>query len=104
MFYKKHIFICTNQKEVGKKCCAGSGSQALSEEFRSLLKASNCLGPGKIRLSTSGCLGRCCVGPSLVIYPDGVWYRCAARSDILAIFEEHLQKDRVVTRLLTDPK
>jgi (2Fe-2S) ferredoxin len=35
----------------------------------------------------------------VVIYPEGIWYRCSSVADVDAIIEEHLMKGRVVERL-----
>jgi (2Fe-2S) ferredoxin len=57
-------------------------------------------GAGKIRVSKSGCLGRCNSGPCIVIYPEGVWYSYTSFSDIDRIIEHHLLADRPVGDLL----
>jgi len=57
-------------------------------------------GPGKVRMTQSGCLGRCKLGPGLVIYPDNVWYRYASEDDIDEIIQTHLIDGRVVDHLL----
>lgn len=74
LFYKKHIFICTNMKQKGK-CC---GSEEISHEaikaLKNLLQNLNLTGPGGVRVSSSGCLGRCDDGPIAVLYPEGSWF------------------------------
>ncbi len=57
-------------------------------------------GPGQFRVSKTGCLGRCSVGPSLVIYPEGVWYTYSSLADIDEIIATHLVAGGVVERLL----
>ncbi|KTD19686.1 (2Fe-2S) ferredoxin [Legionella londiniensis] len=57
-------------------------------------------GPGKIRVSKSGCLGRCSQGPCIVIYPDGVWYTYTSFSDLDEIVTEYLSKGKIVEHLL----
>jgi (2Fe-2S) ferredoxin len=39
-------------------------------------------GPNKIRVSASGCLGRCKLGPCVVIYPENKWFTYQNRSDV----------------------
>ena len=34
------------------------------------------------RINAAGCLDRCELGPTLVIYPEGVWYSCPTTADI----------------------
>ncbi len=57
-------------------------------------------GAQKNRVSSSGCLGRCALGPCLVIYPEGVWYRAETERDIDEIIENHLKQGQIVERLL----
>ena len=54
------------------------------------------------RVSRTGCLGRCASGPSLVVYPDGIWYRMTSNEDVELIVEQHLRQGKPVTHLLMD--
>ncbi len=47
----------------------------------------------------AGCLDRCDEGPTVVVYPEGTWYRIASREDVDELIREHLQNGRVVDRL-----
>ncbi len=67
------------------------------------LLALDLYGPGKFRVSKSGCLGRCSVGPSLVIYPEGLWYTYTSFADLDEIIATYLVAGDVVERLLIDP-
>ncbi|WP_199739155.1 (2Fe-2S) ferredoxin domain-containing protein [Legionella septentrionalis] len=101
-FYAKHIFICTNQKASGKKCCANAGAEHYFDYLKDKLKDLDLFGPGKVRVSQSGCLGRCSLGPCIVIYPEGVWYTYASSDDIDEIISSQLINGEVVQRLLID--
>lgn len=98
--YTKHLFICTNQKGAGKQCCANSGGEPFFDYLKKKLKALGLHGPGKVRVSKSGCLGRCSVGPCIVIYPEGVWYTYSSLTDIDDIIATHLVAGGTVERLL----
>lgn len=100
MHYQHHLFFCVNQKRPGKKCCQDGDAQAHFEYAKKQLQALNLWGEGKIRVSASACLGRCATGPSLVIYPEGVWYTYASFQDIDTIIERHLIQGKVVESLL----
>ena len=100
MPYQKHVFICTNQKSNGKTCCAGTGGESFFHYLKSELNARDMHGSGKIRVSQSGCLGRCSLGPCIVVYPEGVWYTYASFADIDEIIHQHLIEGIVVERLL----
>jgi (2Fe-2S) ferredoxin len=97
--YNKHVFVCTNQKGDGKICCASSGAKDI---FGYLKEQTSALGLAAhaVRISQSGCLGRCQLGPCIVIYPEGVWYTYGSIADIDEIIHQHLISGQIVDRLL----
>lgn len=101
-YYSKHVLLCTNQKAAGKKCCADSGGEEFFTYMKSRLVELEMHGPGKIRVSKSGCLGRCGLGPCLVIYPEGVWYSYASFADIDEIIDSHLISGVLAQELIID--
>lgn len=98
--YTNHVFLCVNQKAAGKPCCANDGGEVFFDYLRSRLLELGLQGPGQLRVSKSGCLGRCSIGPSLVIYPEGVWYTYASFNDLDEIIDSHLIAGNKVERLL----
>ncbi len=100
--YTKHLFVCTNQKPEGKQCCANTGGDVFFDYLKKKLHALEMHGPGKYRVSKSGCLGRCTLGPLLVIYPEGVWYGYSSVSDLDEIVNTHLIANKKVERLLIE--
>jgi NADP-reducing hydrogenase subunit HndC len=54
----------------------------------------------EIKVVETGCMGPCDLGPVIVVYPEGVFYRQLKPADAMEIAEEHLLKGRVVERLL----
>ena len=98
-YYDKHIFFCCNKREGGRTCCADKGAAEMRDYAKGRVKALGLSGEGKIRVNQAGCLDRCEEGPSVVVYPDAVWYTYVDRADIDEIIEEHLQHGRVVERL-----
>lgn len=101
-FYERHLFFCTNQKANGRKCCQDANATDMCAYAKEQLKGLSLHGPGKVRVSASGCLGRCSVGPNVVVYPDNVWYHFENQADIDEIIQSHLINGKVVERLLTD--
>jgi len=97
--YTKHIFLCTNQKAPGKTCCANSGGELFFDYMKTKLLELDLHGPGKFRISKTGCLGRCSSGPCVVIYPEGVWYTYASFADIDEIINSHLVNGNTIDRL-----
>lgn len=101
-YYTRHVFLCTNQKIAGKQCCANSGGEEYLIYLKSKLLELDLFGPGKVRVSKSGCLGRCASGPCIVIYPEGVWYRYTSVDDINEIVDTHLKNNKLVEHLLIE--
>jgi (2Fe-2S) ferredoxin len=99
MVYDLHIFVCTNQRSDTKKLsCGESHGLALVAEFKKQLKDNNV--NMKVRANRSGCLGICDFGPTVAIYPDGIFYVGVKISDVEEIVSSHLSRGEVVQRLL----
>lgn len=97
-FYRRHIFCCTNRRDPGHKrgCCAEKNADELRDYMKTRVKE---LGIAKTRVNTAGCLDRCEFGPTVVIYPEGVWYSCKTKEDIDEVIAKHLQNGKIVDRL-----
>ncbi len=54
---------------------------------------------GVIRANKAGCLDQCEHGPTVVIYPDALWYGGVTETDVAEIVESHLIKGEPVARL-----
>ena len=100
-FFKFHIFVCTNRREPGHKrgSCAEKDSEKLRDYMKFRVKE---LGIESTRVNTAGCLDRCELGPSFVIYPEGIWYSCKTKDDVEEVIQEHLVKGNRVKRLMMD--
>lgn len=98
-YYEAHVFVCTNDRGEGAKrpSCARRGSEKLRDYMKAQARAA---GVGSVRINASGCLDRCELGCTLVIYPEGVWYHYDTREDLDEIIESHLQRGERVERLL----
>ncbi len=98
--YERHVFVCINERPPGhpKGCCHDKGSA----EIRDLLKAelSRRGLSGAVRANNSGCLDACAHGPSMVIYPDGIWYGKVKKEDVPEIVERTIINGEVIQRLL----
>ena len=98
-YYRCHVFCCTNirPKEHPRGSCARKGSEGMRDTMKNIAKE---MGLKDIRVNSAGCLDRCELGPTLVIYPEGVWYGVKTREDIDEILDTHLVKGGRVERLL----
>ena len=91
---KKHVLVCGNAD------CVERGSLAVLEAIRREVKSTP--NSREIKVTRTACMGRCGEGPTVAVYPDGVWYRRVAEADAAEIVREHLQADRLVARLVDD--
>jgi (2Fe-2S) ferredoxin len=99
MLYTKHVFICTNQRPAGARpSCGESHGLELVAAFKKLIKDRGL--NTEIRAQKAGCLEACEAGPSIVIYPDGVFYSRVQLSDVEEIVIEHLENNKPVKRLV----
>lgn len=97
-YYRCHLFFCTNKREEGASC-ANHGSVAIRQLAKEVVSALDKSGLAKVRVNSAGCLGRCEVGPVLVVYPEGVWYTFVDGDDVHEIINEHILHGRIVERL-----
>ncbi len=54
----------------------------------------------EVRVTETKCLGTCSHGPSVVVYPEGIWYTVPTIKDAQEILEKHILKGKPVDRLL----
>ena len=98
--FTHHIFVCCNQREPGncRGCCNPDGSEALRNRFKAEIKARR-LGP-RVRANYSGCLDQCELGPTVVIYPQAIWYGGVTPDDVPRILDETILGGRILEDLL----
>jgi len=89
---RKHVLVCGNVD------CASRGSIALIVGLRRALRR---IGREReIKITKTSCMGRCGEGPTVAVYPDGVWYRGVNPADANELVDQHLVRDRLVARLI----
>src|SRR5262245_29017991 len=95
-----HLFICCNRREPGNSrgCCDPAGNETLRERFKQEVKARN-LGP-LVRANKAGCLDQCELGPTVVIYPQAIWYGGVTPEDVPRILDETVIGGRILDDLL----
>jgi (2Fe-2S) ferredoxin len=98
--YDYHIFVCENVREENHP--KGSCGQKGSKNIRSLLKQRiEELGlKTRVRANSAGCLDTCALGPSVVIYPQGIWYGRVSEHDVEEIIQKHILRGEIIDRLL----
>ena len=103
LYFDAHLFVCCNRRPDGHKrgSCAAKGSEKLRDYMKARAKE---MGLERVRVNMSGCLDRCELGPCMVIYPDGIWYRIESPADVDAILEQHVRDGQRVDRLMLLPE
>lgn len=103
LFFEAHLFVCTNRRPDGHRrgSCAAGGSEHLRDYMKARAKE---LGIANIRVNSAGCLDRCELGPCLVIYPEGVWYRIDSTADVDAVLQTHVVEGRRLPELMLPPR
>jgi (2Fe-2S) ferredoxin len=98
MKYRKHVFICVNQKAEGKQCCGEKRGMELVQAFKDSLKSKGL--QLEIRAQRTGCLDACSFGSALVVYPEGTYYGHVQLSDVEDIVQNHLINNQPVESLV----
>ena len=98
--YQRQLFVCLNERppDAPKGCCSAKGSRQVRELLKEGLQARGL--SRQVRASAAGCLDACASGPTVVIYPEGIWYGGVTAADVEEIIEKHLVRGEVVERLL----
>ena len=111
MVFDIHIFVCTNQRTgTDRLSCGEAHGLDLVAEFKKQTKnlsRRDSFGENtelKIRAQRAGCLGICDFGPTVAIYPEGVFYVGVKKEDVTEIIESHILNKKPVERLLLKQK
>lgn len=98
LYFRRHVFCCLNERPENHP--RGSCSRRGSERLRNYMKArAKEFGYTEVRINASGCLDRCEHGPTMVIYPEGVWYHYETMEDVDEILRRHVEGGEIVDRL-----
>ncbi len=97
--YDFHVFICNNQRDpnADRGCCQRKGAEQLIEYMKIVVKKSAIK---NIRINKAGCLNECERGVSVVVYPEGRWYRIRSTEDVDRIVQSCFSSDASVSDLL----
>jgi (2Fe-2S) ferredoxin len=99
MRFRHHVFVCENHRDPSDRrgCCAARGSEAVRAALKEELARRGL--EKQVRANAAGCLDACAHGPSIVVYPEGVWYGHVTPADVPEIVERHLVNGEPVERL-----
>lgn len=101
---EKHVFVCTQNRPQGhpRGSCAASGCADVMNAFMIEIQKRNLF--EKIALTNTGCMGPCMLGPSVLVYPEGVMYGKVSKADVHTIIEQHLLGGTPVAALTVPPE
>ena len=101
--FLRHVFVCLNERDPAHP--RGCGKHRGAEEiFKALKEGAKKAGlkDDEVRVNRAGCLEHCEYGPSVVIYPEAVWYHVPTVEDAEELLRQHGEGGRTVDRLLRD--
>lgn len=78
--YAAHVFVCTNDRDGERKSCADNNSALVKSKLKAAVNKNGW--KGKVRISTSGCMGLCAKGSNVMIYPQKVWFSEVTPDDV----------------------
>ena len=97
--FQRHFFVCHNQRPpTGKPSCGARGSGEILMALQEALAENPTLWDS-VTITACGCLGPCHDGPTMVVYPEAVWYAGITKDNLQQIITEHLISGRPVPHL-----
>ena len=98
--FERHVFVCTNERAPGhpRGCCSAKDSVSIREALKARCKLKGLA--ARVRINKSGCLDQCEHGPTIVVYPEAIWYGFVKTEDIEEIVQKHLIGGAPVERLV----
>ncbi len=88
----KHVLVCGNVN------CVDQGSIQLIESLRRLIKEKGL--EKSIMVTKTSCLSHCGEGPTVIVYPDGIWYRRCEEKYVAELYEKHLMNNQLVSEIV----
>lgn len=98
----KDNFIKTSNKfnytinVCGGAGCVSSGCKEVKEKLTTCINKIDM--ENKIKINETGCIGPCFLGPTLLIYPDGIFYTKVKPEDVETIIASHILGGKIVEK------
>jgi len=83
--YLCHIFVCSNvrKNKPENSGCGAKGGGELKAILKQEIKDRGW--NGKVRISTTGCMGLCREGPNILLHPQGIHFSAVTEADLPSI-------------------
>ncbi|MFQ5601928.1 MAG: ferredoxin [bacterium] len=97
--FRQHYFVCTHARPpFAKPSCGPQTSHQILMKLQEEAEKQNLL--HEIKITACACLGPCEAGPSMVVYPDGIWYAKVTLEDVPEIVSSHMLQNKPIERLI----
>lgn len=87
-----NVLVCSGA------ACLSAHSKDVKDEMLNQIKIHKL--ENEVKIIETGCMGPCEMGPIVLVYPEGTFYKKVTKEDVAEIVEQHFLKGRVVKRLL----
>lgn len=91
-FEEYQILVC------GGGCCVSSGCKEVAAKLEEELNKREL--SDRVKVIQTGCMGPCSLGPMMVIYPEGIFYKELVPEDVTEIVDKHILRSELVERLM----
>ena len=81
-----HVLVCTRDRGEANQSCADKNAENIRLQIKMRVKERGW--KGKVRVTSTGCLGLTQSGPNVIIYPSGQWFSEVTSEDVEAILFE----------------
>lgn len=93
--FRSHVLVCTFDRPGH---CGSFGGLELLQLFREEVDRRGLA--REILVTRTGCTGQHAWGPTVIVYPEGIWYGGVKPEDVPVIIQEHLIEGHPVARLI----
>lgn len=95
---ERHVLAC-----MGPRCTSRGAGKIYVHLFKRLQKRGLLRSRSGVHAAQTGCLSPCNLGPTMVVYPEGIWYCGLTTRAIDRVVDEHFIGGKVVEEYARGP-